>query len=156
VRRNGGAANRYRRPFHLTKVLLNHSIVLFVQLRTPADGHPLSYLLVRLHIDVLLLLSPLLIRTRNTTVNMGYHDVAGHERRKPRQKNEMQAPYQSNMLAAASHVRRLFESKKFTYAVMGELALLCLGHRCEVRNIFIAYEDKDCNRIKKKLEGDRR
>lgn len=140
----------------LTRILLNLSLVHLVQLRKPADGHPLSRILLRSHIDVLLLFSPLLIQTRNTTVNMGYHDVAGHERRKPTQKNEMQAPRQSNVLAAASHVRRLFESKKLTYAVMGELALLCLGHRCEVRDIFIAYDDKDCSRIKKKLEGDRR
>jgi hypothetical protein len=96
------------------------------------------------------------IRTRNTTANMGYHDLAGHERQKPRQNNETPIPPQANILAAASHIRRLFESKKFTYAVMGELAMLCLGHRCQIRDILIAYDDKDYNRMKKKLEGDRR
>jgi hypothetical protein len=50
----------------------------------------------------------------------------------------------------------VFENKKFTYAIMGELAMLCLGHGCEMRDVFIAYDDKDYNRIKKKLESDRR
>ena len=34
--------------------------------------------------------------------------------------------------------------------------MLCLGHRCEMRDVFIAYDAKDYNRIKKKLEADRR
>ncbi|CAG5163645.1 uncharacterized protein ALTATR162_LOCUS6513 [Alternaria atra] len=87
---------------------------------------------------------------------MGYHDVAGHGKQRTSQGNEMQIPPQANVLAAASHVRRLFESKKFTYAIMGELAMLCLGYKCEIRDVFIAYDDKDYNRIKKKLEADRR
>lgn len=87
---------------------------------------------------------------------MGYQHVAGHGRQQTRQGNEMQLPPQANVLAAASHVRRLFENKKITYAIMGELAMLCLGHRCELRDVFIAYDDKDYNRIKKKLEADRR
>jgi len=68
----------------------------------------------------------------------------------------MQIPPQANVLAAASYIRRLFEIKKLTYAIMGELAMLCLGYGCEVRDVFIAYDDKDYNRIKKKLEADRR
>ncbi|KAG9194485.1 hypothetical protein G6011_04520 [Alternaria panax] len=87
---------------------------------------------------------------------MEYHDVAGNEKQQARQGNEMKSPPQANVLAAASHVRRLFENKKFTYAIMGELAMLCLGHRCKVHSVFIAYDDKDYNRIKKKLEADRR
>jgi hypothetical protein len=87
---------------------------------------------------------------------MGYHDTVGHGRQETRQNQKMQTPPQANILAAASHVRRLFESKKFTYAVMGELAMLCLGHRCEMRDVLIAYDAKDYNRIKKKLEADRR
>jgi hypothetical protein len=87
---------------------------------------------------------------------MGYQNVAGHGRQQTRQEKEMPIPPQANILAAASHVRRLFENKKFTYAIMGELAMLCLGHRCEVRDVLIAYDDKDYNRIKKKLDADRR
>jgi hypothetical protein len=87
---------------------------------------------------------------------MGYHDVTGHGKQRTSQGNEMQIPPQANVLAAASHVRRLFESKKFTYAIMGELAMLCLGYKCEIRDVFIAYDDKDYNRIRKKLEADRR
>ncbi|KAL1798534.1 hypothetical protein ACET3X_002571 [Alternaria dauci] len=84
------------------------------------------------------------------------HNVAGHGKQQTKQRNEIPIPPQTNVLAAASYVRRLFENKKFTYAIMGELAMLCLGHECDIRDVFIAYDDKDYNRIKKKLEADRR
>jgi len=71
-------------------------------------------------------------------------------------KNPYIVPPLANLLAAANHVRTLFESKKFSYAICGGLGTLCLGYRCDVLDIHIVYEDKDYFRIKKKLEADRR
>ena len=63
---------------------------------------------------------------------------------------------QANLLAAADYVQSLFEKKKFLYGVLGELELLCMGLRREMMDLHIAYDDKDFNRIRTKLEADQR
>ena len=63
---------------------------------------------------------------------------------------------QANILAAASYVRQIFESKKLAYSILGGFQMFCLGNGREVSELHFAYEDKDFNRIRKKIESDRR
>ncbi|CAO2654576.1 Nn.00g113090.m01.CDS01 [Neocucurbitaria sp. VM-36] len=86
---------------------------------------------------------------------VGYFNVEIKQQKK-QQANGIEIPPRANFLAAADHIRYLFESKKFTYAVMGALEMLCLGYRREMPDLHIAYDDKDFNKIKVKLEGDKR
>lgn len=65
-------------------------------------------------------------------------------------------PHQANILAAASYVRHTFENKKFAYSILGGFQMFCLGNGREVSDLHFAYEDKDFNRIKKKIDSDRR
>jgi hypothetical protein len=87
---------------------------------------------------------------------MGYYNVEDFIRQKKQQGNQVVIPPRANFLATANHLQRLFESKKFTYAVMGGLEMLCLGYRREMPDLQIAYDDKDFHRIKAKLEADPR
>jgi hypothetical protein len=66
------------------------------------------------------------------------------------------APPEANVLAAVNHIQNLFESKRFTYAIFGSLEMLCLGHRLELNDVHIAYDDRDFQRIKSKLDSDQR
>ncbi|KAF1944404.1 hypothetical protein EJ02DRAFT_442678 [Clathrospora elynae] len=86
----------------------------------------------------------------------GYYNVEEFNKQKRWQGKEVKIPPRANVLAAANHVRQLFENKKFTYGFMGDLEMLCLGHRSEIADVHIAYDDKDFNRIKAKLEADHR
>lgn len=65
-------------------------------------------------------------------------------------------PPHTNVVAAASHVRQIFETKKLAYSIMGAFEMLCLGSGRPVSDLYFAYEHKDSSRIKKKLEADRR
>lgn len=87
---------------------------------------------------------------------MGYYNVEAFARQKKQQEQEIVVPPRPNFLAAAKHLRTLFDSKKFTYAFMGGLEMLCLGHRREMPDLQIAYDDRDFNRMKAKLEADPR
>jgi len=87
---------------------------------------------------------------------MGYYNVEDYTKQKRRQEKAFRVPPKANFLAAANHIRNLFESKKFPYGVMGGLEMLCLGHRREMPDLQIAYDDRDFHRIKSKLEADQR
>jgi hypothetical protein len=65
-------------------------------------------------------------------------------------------PPRANVLAAACHIQELFDAKKFTYGFMSGLPMLCLGYKREMPALHIAYDDKDFERLKSKLESDRR
>lgn len=65
-------------------------------------------------------------------------------------------PPRINVLAAACHIQELFDAKKLTYGFMGGLPMLCLGYKREMPDIHIAYDDRDFERLKSKLENDRR
>lgn len=65
-------------------------------------------------------------------------------------------PSHTNVVAAASHVRQIFENKKLAYSIMGAFEMFCLGSGRPVSDLYFAYEHKDSSRIKKKLEADRR
>ncbi|KAF1841220.1 uncharacterized protein K460DRAFT_371231 [Cucurbitaria berberidis CBS 394.84] len=77
-------------------------------------------------------------------------------KQKIQQGNDVKIPPRENVLAAADHIRNLFEKKKFAYGVMGGLEMLCLGYRRDISDLHIAYDDRDFNRIKAKLGADKR
>ncbi|KAJ4368019.1 hypothetical protein N0V83_006374 [Neocucurbitaria cava] len=87
--------------------------------------------------------------------NAGYFNVEVNQPKNQETKG-VAIPPMTNFLAAADHIRQLFESKKFAYGIMGGLEMLCLGYRREMPDLHIAYEDKDFNKIKVKLEADKR
>ncbi|PSN62320.1 hypothetical protein BS50DRAFT_502737 [Corynespora cassiicola Philippines] len=76
------------------------------------------------------------------------------QKREP--ERDSRIPPRANFLAAANYMKNLFDGKKFNWAAMGGLALLCLGARRDMFEIQIVYEDRDFNRIKPKLEADQR
>ena len=71
-------------------------------------------------------------------------------------KQKRRGPPRANFLAAANFIRNLFDGKKFNWAAMGGLAMLCLGSRREMPDMHIVYDDSDFQRIKAKLESDPR
>lgn len=85
---------------------------------------------------------------------LGYYNA--EEYKEKRQGDATRMPPKANLLAAASHVRSLFEGKRIAYAVMGGFEMLCLGHRRDIPGLQIAYDNKDYHRMRSKLEGDRR
>jgi hypothetical protein len=87
---------------------------------------------------------------------MGFYNVEDFMTQKKLQEKDIRVPPKANFLAAANHIRNLFEGKKFVYGVMGGLEMLCLGSRREMPDLQIAYDDRDFHRIKAKLEGDHR
>lgn len=87
---------------------------------------------------------------------MGYYNVEEFVKQKRQQQSEIIAPPKANIMAAADHIRKLFEGKKFTYGIMGGLEMLCLGYRRELPDLQIAYDDRDFHKIKSKLEHDQR
>jgi hypothetical protein len=66
------------------------------------------------------------------------------------------SPPFANVLAAAQHIQTLFNAKKFTWGFMGKWAMLCLGYKREIHDLHIAYDVKDFERLKSKLEADPR
>lgn len=87
---------------------------------------------------------------------MGYYNVEDYVRQKKQHAKEISVPPQANLLAAANHLRSIFEAKKLAYGFMGGLEMLCLGYRRGMPDLQIAYDDKDFHRIKAKLESDQR
>lgn len=65
-------------------------------------------------------------------------------------------PPRTNVIAAASHIQTLFDTKKFTYGFMGGLPMLCLGYKREMPDLHIAYDERDFERLQVKLGSDRR
>lgn len=65
-------------------------------------------------------------------------------------------PPRTNMIAAASYLHAFFNAKKFIWGFMGGLPMLCLGYKREMPDLHIAYDDKDFERLKSKLESDQR
>lgn len=90
------------------------------------------------------------------TGKTGYYNVDDYLKQKRYRGTENSIPPEANFLAAANHVRTLFESEKFTYGVMGGFEMLCLGHRREMPDLQIAYDEVDFQRIRAELEADPR
>jgi hypothetical protein len=87
---------------------------------------------------------------------VGFYNVEEYMKHKRTQEIRLRIPPRNNFFAAANYIRNLFENKKIGYGFMGGLAMLCLGHRRDMPDLQIAYDDKDFHRIKFKLDGDRR
>lgn len=87
---------------------------------------------------------------------MAYHNVEEPNKRRRQQEYEPRILPLANTIAAATRIRQLFESKKLSYGILGGLEMLCLGHQREISGLHIAYEDKDSDRIRAKLQADRR
>lgn len=87
---------------------------------------------------------------------MGHYNVDDFIQQKGQQDKEVKILPKTNLLAAADHIRKLFEGKKYDYAFMGGLEMLCLGHQRELPDLQIAYDDKDFHKMKSKLESDQR
>ena len=85
-----------------------------------------------------------------------YYDVEDYKRWKKAQGKANKVAPRPNLLAAASWLRKFFDARKTNFAVMGSLAMLCLGARREVPDIHIVYDDKDFQRIRMKLQTDSR
>ncbi|EUC42989.1 hypothetical protein COCMIDRAFT_72321, partial [Bipolaris oryzae ATCC 44560] len=85
----------------------------------------------------------------------GHSTIEKSSQNKPQQGGNKMPPH-TNVVAAASHVRQVFENKKLAYSIMGAFEMFCLGSGRPVSDLYFAYEHKDSNRIKKKLEADRR
>ncbi len=65
-------------------------------------------------------------------------------------------PPRINVLAAANHIQALFDAKKLTYGFMGGIPMLCLGYKREMPDLHIAYDAREFERLRAKLESDRR
>jgi hypothetical protein len=87
---------------------------------------------------------------------IGFYNVEEYMKHKRQQEMGLRIPPRENFFAAANHIRHLFEGKKIGHGFMGGLEMLCLGHRREMTDLQIAYDDRDFHRIKSKLEGDQR
>lgn len=88
--------------------------------------------------------------------NQRHYDVEDYKKWKRRGGKAVKVAPRANLLAAASWLRRFFEARKTNWAVMGSLAMLCLGARREMPDIHVVYDDKDFQRIKMKLQSDPR
>jgi hypothetical protein len=88
--------------------------------------------------------------------NMPHHTVSTDDWRKSKQERSFKIPPRANLLAAASHIRATFDAKKFTWSFLGGLEILCLGYRREQPDLHVVYDSRDFERMRKKLEGDRR
>jgi len=87
---------------------------------------------------------------------MAYHNVEEPNKYKRQSQQEPKILPLANTIAAATRIRQIFESKKLSYGILGGLEMLCLGHQREISSLHIAYEDKDLDRLKAKLQADRR
>jgi hypothetical protein len=61
-----------------------------------------------------------------------------------------------NVLTAACHFQEFLDAKKITYGFIGGLPMLCLGYKREMPDLHIAYDAKDFERLKSKLENNHR
>ncbi|KAF2180060.1 hypothetical protein K469DRAFT_693527 [Zopfia rhizophila CBS 207.26] len=85
-----------------------------------------------------------------------YYDVDEYKAWKTKQGKDFKSPPRANFLAAATYVKNLLDSKNFNWAAICGLAMLCLGSRREMPDIHIVFDDKDFQRLKRKLEADQR
>ena len=85
-----------------------------------------------------------------------YRNVGEPVKHPSQQQQETKMLPLANTIAAATRIRQLFESKKLSYGILGGLEMLCLGHQREISRLHFAYEDKDLDRIRAKLQADRR
>lgn len=88
--------------------------------------------------------------------NWKYYDVENYNGWKRKQGKDFKCPPRPNYVAAAIYIRNLFDGKNFKWAVLGSLAMLCLGFPRAMPDIHIVYDDRDFKRIKEKLEADQR
>lgn len=65
-------------------------------------------------------------------------------------------PPRPNFISAAGHVASFFNSHEFTWAALGGLAMLYLGSPRNMFDIHIIYHQREFQRMKDKLELDRR
>ncbi|KAF3052605.1 hypothetical protein E8E11_010267 [Didymella keratinophila] len=84
----------------------------------------------------------------------GYYNVTDFNEYK--RKHGRCLPPRANILTAACHVQEFFDAKKITYGFTGGLPMLCLGYKREMPDLHIAYDAKDFERLKSKLENNRR
>jgi hypothetical protein len=85
-----------------------------------------------------------------------HYDVAEFNNMKRQQGKNFKIPPRANFLAAVNHLRDFFETKKFAYGFMCGMQMLCLGYKREMPDVHIAYDDRDFNKIKAKLESNQR
>ncbi|KAF1948886.1 hypothetical protein CC80DRAFT_528745 [Byssothecium circinans] len=88
--------------------------------------------------------------------NWKHFDAADFTSWKKKQGSAYKSPPRANFLVAANHIRNVLEGKKINWAVMGGLAMMCLGSSRDMPDIHIVYDDREFSRIKMKLESDRR
>ncbi|KAF1993311.1 hypothetical protein P154DRAFT_394328, partial [Amniculicola lignicola CBS 123094] len=88
--------------------------------------------------------------------NWKYYDVENYNSWKKNQGRNFKSPPRANFLAAANHLRSLFDGKKINWAAIGGLSMLCLGSDRDMPDIHIVYDDKDFHRVQSKLEHDSR
>jgi hypothetical protein len=91
---------------------------------------------------------------KNMAKSSGYYNVADFNEYK--RKHGKCLPPRVNVLIAACYIQEFFDAKKFTYGFMGGLPMLCLGYKREMPDLHIAYDAKDFERLKSKLENNRR
>ncbi|KAF2703572.1 hypothetical protein K504DRAFT_173185 [Pleomassaria siparia CBS 279.74] len=85
-----------------------------------------------------------------------YYNVDEYNTWKRRQGQNFRCPPRENYIVAANHIKDVLDSKKLSWAAMCGLAMLCLGSRRDMPDLHIVYDDRDFQRIKSKLESDKR
>ncbi|KAF2789559.1 hypothetical protein K505DRAFT_420395 [Melanomma pulvis-pyrius CBS 109.77] len=85
-----------------------------------------------------------------------YYSVEDYNTWKRKQGRNFRSPPRANYLAAANHIKNILDGKKLSWAATCGLAMLCLGSRRDMPDIHIVYDDRDFQRIKTKLEADKR
>lgn len=85
-----------------------------------------------------------------------YYNVEDYNTWKRKQGKDFRSPPRANYIAAANHIKDVLDAKKLSWAAMCGLAMLCLGSRRDMPDIHIVYDDRDFQRIKTKLEADKR
>ncbi|KAJ8109943.1 hypothetical protein OPT61_g7083 [Boeremia exigua] len=98
--------------------------------------------------------STLTFSVNDMAKSAGYYNVDDFNKYKKTQGRCL--PPRINVLAAATHIQALLDAKKLTYGFMGGLPMLCLGYKREMPDLHIAYDAREFERLKAKLETDRR
>jgi hypothetical protein len=88
--------------------------------------------------------------------NSKYFDVDELNKQKRKLGSAYRIPPRANFVAAANFIRYFFDDKKMNWATMLGLAMACLGSRREMPDIHIVYDNRDYQRIKRKLESNQR
>lgn len=85
-----------------------------------------------------------------------YYNADEFNNRKRLLGKNFRAPPTANVLAAANHIKNVFDAKKVNWAAMGALVIFCLGSRRELSDVHIVYDDRDFEKLHKKLDADKR